>query len=113
MTIRRRKWCDPATGNSKEAWMVDVSVIGKDGQRRRERRIAPIQNRRAAERLEHELRQQLMDSGGVPTAPPIEPPPFVEFAERFLDTYARTNNSNRYMKGGSSAGRARWAFFAA
>ena len=41
MTIRRRKWCDPATGASKEAWMVDVSAIGKDGQRRRERRIAP------------------------------------------------------------------------
>jgi hypothetical protein len=52
MSIRRRKWTDPA-GTIREAWLVDVKVVGKDGRRRRVQRVAPLQNRRAAEKLEH------------------------------------------------------------
>jgi len=39
--------------------MIDVKVVGQDGVLRRVRRVAPIQNRRAAERLEHEIREEL------------------------------------------------------
>jgi integrase len=72
--------------------MVDVTAVGQDGIRRRERRVAPIQNRRAAERFEHELRQELLERDDRRPRGPGEAPRFSDFARRFLKTYARTNN---------------------
>jgi hypothetical protein len=90
MSIRRRKWTDPA-GNVREAWLVDVKVVGKDGRRRRVQRVAPLQNRRAAEKLEHELREELLNADDRKPAA-VECPLFADFATEFVDTYATPNN---------------------
>jgi integrase len=72
--------------------MIDVKAVGKDGVRRRVRRVAPIQNRRAAERLEHELREELLGADGAVKPGPASVPTLKEFAQRFVETYARNNN---------------------
>jgi len=92
MTVRRRRWRDPVTGAVKNAWMVDVKVAGRDGLVRRVRRVAPVQNRRAAERLEHQLRQELLDTDDTEPPEPAKSPLLVGFSERFVATYAATNN---------------------
>ena len=91
MSVRRRKWIDPA-GEKREAWVVDVSVPGKDGRMRRAQRVSPVQTRRAAEKLEHEIRDELLNADDAEQAAPSEAPIFGEFADRFLGTYAATNN---------------------
>ena len=90
MSIRRRKWTVPA-GTVREAWLVDVKVVGKDGRRRRVQRVAPLQNRRAAEKLEHELREELLNADDRKPAA-VEAPLFADFAQEFIDTYATPNN---------------------
>jgi integrase len=92
MSIRRRKWQDPKTGDVKDALMVDVKAVGKDGVLRRVRKVAPIQNRRAAERLEHEIREQLLNADASQELEEQAAPLFREFTTRFLETYAKTNN---------------------
>lgn len=92
MSIRRRHWRDPKTGEVKDAWMIDVKGVGKDGVLRRVRRIAPIQNRRAAERLEHEIREELLSADGSAGNDAKEIPLFKTFASEFLETYAKANN---------------------
>lgn len=92
MSIRKRRWTDTATGEMKEAWMIDVKVTGQDGVLRRVRRVAPIQNRRAAERMEHQIREELLSADGKVASDPSEIPLFRDFAARFLETYAKTNN---------------------
>lgn len=96
MSVRRRVWRDPATGQAREAWMIDVTVTLKDGRTERVRRVAPIQNKRAAERYEFELRQELIE-GQAPRqeeeSKKTEPSPtLAEFCRPFLDVYALTNN---------------------
>jgi integrase len=91
VTVRRRKWADSA-GVEHEAWYADVQVVGKDGRVRRVQRISPIQNRRAAEKLEHELREELLNAHEQENAFSKDVPCFAEFAERFMNTYAATNN---------------------
>src|SRR5687768_14937798 len=92
MSVRRRKWTDSA-GVAHEAWLVDVQVVDRGGRVRRVQRVAPINNRRAAEKFEHELRAQLLNSSEEQAS--VEPqavPTFAQFAERFMATYAPTNN---------------------
>lgn len=92
MSVRRRKWTD-AAGVKHEAWLVDVQVVGRSGRVRRIQRVSPINSRRAAEKFEHELREQLLngtDDEPVPTAQAV--PTFAHFAERFMATYAPANN---------------------
>ena len=96
MSVRRRRWRDPATGHAKEAWMIDVTVTLRDGRTERVRRVAPIQNKRAAERYELELRQELIE-GQTPRKEDLpktrEPSPtLAKFCKPFLDVYAVTNN---------------------
>jgi len=69
--------------------MVDVTIVREDGRRERIRRVAPIQNKRAAERYERELRQELLE-GTEKVA--FDVLTFAAFAPRFMETYARTNN---------------------
>jgi integrase len=90
MSVRRRKWVD-RQGVSHEAWAIDVQVVGKDGRVRRVQRVAPVQNRRAAERLEHEIRAELL-AADEKVAATADAPKLAEFAERFMGTYAATNN---------------------
>jgi len=93
MSVRRRRWRD-SSGAQREGWMVDVQVVGKDGRLRRVRKIAPMQTRRAAEKLEHQTRAELMlaDYRAATTLP--EAPRFAAFAEQFVSTYAVTNNKH-------------------
>jgi integrase len=92
MSVRRRKWTDSA-GVKHEAWLVDVQVVDRSGRVRRVQRVSPINNRRAAEKFEHELREQLLSSADDepgPAAPGV--PTFAQFAKRFMATYAPSNN---------------------
>lgn len=91
MTIGKRKWKD-AAGRERSAWVVDVQAAGKDGKVRRVRRVSRVQNRRAAERLEHDLREQLLRMDDTELATPDDIPLFADFAKRFMETYANTNN---------------------
>jgi hypothetical protein len=63
MSVRRRKWTDSA-GVPHEAWLVDVQVVDRSGRVRRVQRVSPINNRRAAEKFEHEVREELLNSEG-------------------------------------------------
>lgn len=56
-STRTSRWRDTKTGETKEAWMIDVRARGRDGVVRRVRRVAPIRNLRAAERCEHATRE--------------------------------------------------------
>jgi integrase len=91
VTVRRRRWTD-AAGVKREAWYVDVKVLGKDGRTRRVQRVSPIQNRRAAEKLEHDVREDLLNAENGEATADVTVPQFAEFAERFMMTYAVTNN---------------------
>lgn len=91
MSVRRRRWTD-AAGLQHEAWLVDVQVVGREGQVRRVQRVSTVNNRRAAEKLEHELREQLLNGSEQEVAAPATVPTFSAFAERFIATYAATNN---------------------
>jgi integrase len=91
MSVRRRKWVD-ASGAQREAWVIDVNVPGKDGRMRRIQRVSPVQTRRAAEKLEHELREDLLNADETKVHAPTEVPTFAAFADRFVGTYSVTNN---------------------
>ena len=73
MSVRRRRWRD-SSGALHEEWMIDVQVVGKDGRLRRMRKIAPMQTRRAAEKLEHETRAELMQADDRAVTPSPEAP---------------------------------------
>ena len=76
MSVRREKRKDPTTGTDREYWMIDFTYHHPDGRKERVRKVAPIQNKRAAERHEHELRHALHDGSyrKEQEAPPPEPP---------------------------------------
>src|SRR5688572_23954561 len=92
MSVRRRRWIDSA-GIKHETWLVDVQVVDRSGRVRRVQRVSPVNNRRAAEKFEHELREQLLNSSEEEASgEPLATPTFAQFAERFMATYAPTNN---------------------
>jgi hypothetical protein len=86
----RRKWKD-ASGRD-EAWVVDVQAVGKDGRMRRVRRVSAVQTRRSAEKLEHEIREELTRAGSAELADPADVPTLAEFSQRFMATCAATSN---------------------
>jgi integrase len=96
MSVRRRKWRDPITGQVKEAWMIDVAVTLENGRTQRIRRVAPLQNKRAAERYELELRRELIEgqfNRKEDQSKRREPSlTLAEFSKPFLGVYAVTNN---------------------
>lgn len=95
MSVRRRKWRDPKTGSVRERWMIDVVVVLDDGTEKRVREVAPIQNKRAAEKYEREVRLKLETGSAVRKEVHREPaavPKFAAFSEVFMKTYAKTNN---------------------
>jgi integrase len=91
VSVRRQKRRDPTTGEAREFWMIDVDLEHPDGHRERVRKVAPLQNRRDAERYERELRQSLLD-GTFGKKAEVAPPLLSEFSEEFIDNYATTHN---------------------
>jgi integrase len=96
MSVRRRKWTDPATGMVREAWIVDVMFQHPDGRKERVRKVSPVQTKRGAEQYERELRQTLLDGTHgrkeEEEKTPVRMPTVREFADEFLETYAAVNN---------------------
>ncbi len=70
-------------------WEVDIQVHLPDGTRRRERKKISATSRTAAQRW-GEARERFLLVNGAPL-PPKEVPTLKEFAERFLEGYARAN----------------------
>lgn len=105
MSVRRRMYRDPETGAVATRWMIDVDIQQPNGERKRVRKVCPVQNKRAAEQYERELRNELFRPVALPVpaqavqlaAPPaVEPrkeaPTFAAFAKIFMATYAKANN---------------------
>jgi integrase len=95
MSVRRVKRRD-RNGPASEYLMIDVFVEHPDGKRERIRKVAPLQNRRAAERYERELRRDLLMGVRTNKKEEVtnkkETPTFAAFAKRFEATYVKTNN---------------------
>ncbi len=73
-------------------WEVDVRVVLPDGRRRRDRKKAPVSSRSAALRWgQAREREIILLRPSVSTPKRKEVPTLREFAERFLDGYARAN----------------------
>lgn len=77
----RRQW---RRERFEQAWCSGGKSFGLQG--------APIQNKRAAEKLEHELREELLNADDRKAVTAVAPPLFADFAREFIDTYAATNN---------------------
>ena len=105
MSVRRRAYRDPGTGAVATRWMVDVDIQLPNGKRRRIRKVCPLQNKRAAEQCERDLRNELFRSVGSPATAQLTPaaapepsqptqevPTFAAFAKIFMATYAKANN---------------------
>lgn len=63
MSVRKRQWRDPKTGQMHEAYIIDVVVTGRDGQRQRIREVSPLQTRRGAEQYERDRREEVYAGG--------------------------------------------------
>lgn len=105
MSVRRRSYRDPETGAVAIRWMVDVDIQLPNGKRKRIRKVCPLQNKRAAEQCERDLRNELFRSVGSPATAQLTPaaapepsqptqevPTFAAFAKIFMATYAKANN---------------------
>jgi len=105
MSVRRRAYRDPETGAVATRWMVDVDIQLPNGKRKRIRKVCSLQNKRAAEKCERDLRNELFRSVGPPVTtqptpaaapepsqPTQEVPTFAAFAKVFMATYAKANN---------------------
>jgi integrase len=105
MSVRRRAYRDPETGAVATRWMVDVDIQLPNGERKRIRKVCPLQNKRAAEQCERDLRNELFRSVGSPATAQLtsvaapepsqstqEVPTFAAFAKIFMATYAKANN---------------------
>jgi integrase len=90
VSVRVRRWIDPATGLERESWQIDIRWTHPDGRIQRIKKRSPIQTRRGAEQYEREVRQALLD-GSYGAEAPAAMPTFEEFVPKFL-TYSENNN---------------------
>ncbi len=90
MSVRKRKWRDQE-GRVQERWMVHIEFTHPDGRRQRVRKVSPVQTRRGAQRYERELREALL-AGAYGKEQPELAPIFADFADEFVDNYAKVNN---------------------
>jgi integrase len=87
MSVRRRKWRDPATGALREVWMTDIVFQHADGREERVRKVAPVQTRRGAEQYERQLRASLL----APPPARKEAPTLGEFVTRYMEGHVMAN----------------------
>lgn len=101
MTVRRRTWTT-ASGQHREAFLIDIQITAPDGRVHRLRRNAPVQNLRAADNLERRLRADLLVDLGLtaahdasdPTLPAASSaaPTLADFAPAFLEHHRAKGN---------------------
>jgi integrase len=100
MSVRRRKWTDPSTGQAREVWMIDIDFEHADGSRSRVRKKASKQTRRDAEEQERQIRAALLaGTYGKKKEVKQEPPAFGAFADEFLRVYAKNHNKPSTIEG--------------
>lgn len=63
MSVRKRKWKDPETGDMHEAYIIDAVVTAPGGKRQRIREVSPRQTRRGAEQYERDRRAEVYEEG--------------------------------------------------
>jgi integrase len=68
-----------------KGWMVDFVLEHPDGRKERIRKRSPVQTKRGAEAHERELRE-------LAGKPKLSTATFSEYAEDFMDVYAKVNN---------------------
>ncbi len=84
MSVRHEIRRSPATGATRERWIVDVDFEHADGRRERVRKVSPVQTRRGAEEYERQLRAAMLD----PRRNRPRAPTFGKFVrERWWPTY--------------------------
>lgn len=86
MSIRKRK----------RGWIIDVDVGLPDGTRKRVRKVCPLNGKRDAEAMEREIKRALL-AGTYKARKEVlkendSPPTLCEFAEKFIEDYAKANN---------------------
>lgn len=86
-------------------WSIDVHFRHPDGRVQRVRRSSPVNTRRGAERLEHEVRGALLagtyqgeEEATVANTYGAEVPTLAVFSEEFLQCYAVANNKPSEVK---------------
>jgi integrase len=101
MTVRRRKWTDPKTGQTREAWLVDVDFEHADGTRTRVRKRSPVQTRKGAEAYEKQVRDQLLAGTygrNKEDSKEAQPVLFGAFADEVLRDYSVNHNKPSTVK---------------
>jgi len=78
--------------------MVDVDFVHPDGRNQRIRKVSPVPTKRGAEAYERELRNSLVN-GQYGKEEEEKAPRFKEFAQEFLETYAKVNNKPSEVSG--------------
>jgi integrase len=89
MSVRRKQWTDPETGQKKDAWMVDVKFEHADGRITRVRKVSPVQTRRGAEEYERQLRAELL--AGTYGTEEVIAPTLNDFWPRFIEGHSMAN----------------------
>ncbi len=89
MSVRRERRRDPATGEVREFWMIDVDYMHPDHGRERVRKVSPVQTRRGAEQYERQVRAALLD--GTFGKEEVKAPTLGEFKPRYIDEWCKAN----------------------
>lgn len=91
MSVRKEKRRSPKTGEVREKYRVDVTVMMPDGSTKRVAKDAPVQTKRDAEKYEQELKRSILDGTfGRKEEKPV--PTLAEFEKEFISNYAEANN---------------------
>ena len=91
MSVRQEKFQCPKTGRTRTRWMVDIDLELPNGNRRRHRKVAPIQTRRGAEEYERQLRQELL-FGTYEKQKHVERRTFTDFCAEFMRDHINPMN---------------------
>lgn len=97
MTVRRESRSDPKTGATREYWRMDIRFRHPDGRRERIKLVAQATTKRDAEAEERKVFKSLEDGTfrkkeEVKREEEAKVPTVAEFADTFVDKYARANN---------------------
>jgi integrase len=90
LSVRREQRRDPKTGVSRDFWYVDVDFQLPNGQRKRVRKVSPVQSRRGAEQYERDLRATILS--GEFKAKEVPVPTLSEFSEEYLTMHTKVHN---------------------